>query len=95
MAPQAYQFRPMAPADLPLVRRWLEMPHVSQWWGDAREQFMLIKGDFDHPAMDQFIVATDGRPTCNATTPPSGRRPAAAINLPALAGSISSSGNGI
>jgi aminoglycoside 6'-N-acetyltransferase len=62
MAPQAYQFRPMAHADLPLVRRWLEMPHVSQWWGDAREQFMLVKGDFDHPAMDQFIVATDGRP---------------------------------
>jgi aminoglycoside 6'-N-acetyltransferase len=62
MAPQAYQFRPMAHADLPLVRRWLEMPHVSQWWGDAREQFTLVKGDLSHPAMDQFIVETDSRP---------------------------------
>ncbi len=62
MAPQAYQFRPMAHADLPLVRRWLEMPHVSQRWGDAREQFVLVKGDLSHPAMDQFIVETDSRP---------------------------------
>jgi aminoglycoside 6'-N-acetyltransferase len=62
MAPQAYQSRPMAHADLPLVQRWLEMPHVSQWWGDAREQFMLIESDLSHPAMGQFIVETNRRP---------------------------------
>ena len=57
-----YEFRPMTADDLPLVKRWLAMPHVTQWWGDADEQFELVSGDLSHPAMDQFIVAWDGRP---------------------------------
>ena len=52
----------MTADDLPLVKRWLAMPHVTQWWGDAEEQFELVSGDLLHPAMDQFIVANDGRP---------------------------------
>jgi aminoglycoside 6'-N-acetyltransferase len=61
MAPQ-YQFRPMSAADLPMVRRWLETPHVAQWWHDPDEQFALVSEDLDHPAMDQFVVAADHRP---------------------------------
>ena len=57
-----YQFRPMSAADLPMVRRWLEAPHVAQWWHDPDTQFALVSGDLDHPAMDQFIVTTDERP---------------------------------
>ena len=57
-----YQFRPMAATDLPMVRRWLAAPHVVEWWGDAAEQFELVRVDLDHPGMDQFIIATDGRP---------------------------------
>jgi len=57
-----YEFRPTASDDLPLVKRWLEMPHVTEWWGDADEQFELVSGDLSHPAMDQFIVAMDDRP---------------------------------
>jgi len=52
----------MTADDLPLVRRWLGTPHVAEWWGDADEQFDLVRGDLDHPAMDQYIVATAGRP---------------------------------
>src|SRR5690349_6952727 len=52
----------MTADDLPLVKRWLAMPHVSAWWGDADEQFELVRGDLSHPAMDQFIVASDDRP---------------------------------
>jgi aminoglycoside 6'-N-acetyltransferase len=62
MVPQAYDFRPMTAADLPLVRRWLNRPHVTQWWGEPDEQFDLVSGDLRHPAMDQFIVATGDRP---------------------------------
>jgi aminoglycoside 6'-N-acetyltransferase len=58
----AYQFRPMAAADLPLLRDWLARPHVTQWWGDPDEQFDLVSGDLNEPAMDQFIVAADGAP---------------------------------
>jgi len=60
--PHGYQFHGFAAADLPLVRRWLAMPHVVQWWGDTDEQFALVSGDLADPAMDQFIVWKDGRP---------------------------------
>ena len=60
MAP--YQFRPMAAADLPMLRRWLAEPHVVQWWGDPAEQFALVRGDLGHPGMDQLIAAANGRP---------------------------------
>jgi aminoglycoside 6'-N-acetyltransferase len=57
-----YQFRPMSAADLPMVRRWLEAPHVAQWWHDPDMQFALVSEDLDHPAMDQFVVAAENRP---------------------------------
>ena len=38
MAPD-YVFRPMTAADLPLIRRWLAVPHVGEWWGDPAEQY--------------------------------------------------------
>ena len=57
-----YLFRPMTAADLPLVRHWLTRPHVMEWWGEPDEQFDLVRGDLDHPAMDQFIVTADARP---------------------------------
>lgn len=57
-----YMFRPMTSADLPLLKRWLAAPHVVEWWGDAEEQFELVSGDLDEPAMDQFIVTTGDRP---------------------------------
>jgi aminoglycoside 6'-N-acetyltransferase len=62
MGPRVYEFRPMSIADLPLVRRWLATPEVMRWWGNTDEQFGLISGDLDHPAMDQFIVAKDDCP---------------------------------
>jgi aminoglycoside 6'-N-acetyltransferase len=55
----AYTFRPMSSADLPTIRRWLETPHVSEWWHDPAEQFELVSGDLGHPDMAQFIVAAD------------------------------------
>jgi aminoglycoside 6'-N-acetyltransferase len=35
----------MARADLPLIRRWLALPHVRQWWGDPEES-TVKNGDF-------------------------------------------------
>jgi aminoglycoside 6'-N-acetyltransferase len=56
----AYTFREMTTADLPLIKRWLALPHVREWWGDPAEQYALVSGDLDEPAMDQFIVAAHG-----------------------------------
>ncbi|UPK35796.1 acetyltransferase [Bradyrhizobium sp. 186] len=58
----SYTFRPMTAADLPLARRWLGEAHVREWWGDPDEQFALVSGDLDEPAMDQFIVLAGERP---------------------------------
>ena len=57
----AYMFRPMSERDLPMIRRWLETRHVSQWWRDPSEQFGLVSADLADPDMDQFIVSSDGR----------------------------------
>src|SRR5258708_12137456 len=61
MAPE-YAFRPMTPADLPLIQQWLKLPHVREWWGDPNDQYTLVSGDLDEPAMDQYIVAVVGSP---------------------------------
>jgi len=57
-----YLFRPMTASDLPLIRHWLALPHVREWWGDPREQYTLVSGDLDEPAMDQYIFSTAGSP---------------------------------
>ena len=62
MAANAYEFRPMSAADLPMVRQWLERQHVTEWWGDVYKQFELVREDLEIEAMEQFIVATDRRP---------------------------------
>ncbi|MGO9046110.1 MAG: GNAT family N-acetyltransferase [Xanthobacteraceae bacterium] len=62
MASSSYGFGPMTAGDFPIVRRWLVMPHVSEWWGDPDEQFALVSDDLSHRAMDQFIVELDRRP---------------------------------
>jgi aminoglycoside 6'-N-acetyltransferase len=59
MAPD-YVFRPMTAADLPLIQRWLALPHVREWWGDPHQQYALVTGDLDEPAMDQYIFSLEG-----------------------------------
>ena len=44
-----------------MIKRWLAEPHVREWWGDPAEQYALVRGDLDEPAMDQYIVSADGR----------------------------------
>jgi aminoglycoside 6'-N-acetyltransferase len=56
-----YVFRDMTADDLAMIKRWLTEPHVRQWWGDPAEQYALVRGDLDEPAMDQYIVSSDGR----------------------------------
>ncbi|SDT28325.1 aminoglycoside 6'-N-acetyltransferase [Bradyrhizobium canariense] len=57
-----YVFRPMTTSDLALIRGWLALPHVREWWGDPDEQYALVSGDLDEPAMDQYIVCFAGNP---------------------------------
>jgi aminoglycoside 6'-N-acetyltransferase len=52
----------MTDSDLPLVHRWLAMPHVAEWWGNPDEQFALVREDLEQPDMDQFIVSIADHP---------------------------------
>jgi aminoglycoside 6'-N-acetyltransferase len=62
MVRELYEFRPMTADHLPMIRRWLDAPHVAQWWGEPETQYELISDDLSHAAMDQFVVVTDERP---------------------------------
>jgi aminoglycoside 6'-N-acetyltransferase len=57
-----YAFQPMSPDHLPMIRHWLETPEVVRWWGEPDEQYALVRGDLEHPDMDQFIVALEDHP---------------------------------
>ncbi len=57
-----YIFRPMIAADLPLIERWLALPHVKEWWGDPEQQYALVSADLAEPNMHQFIVSSAGSP---------------------------------
>jgi len=62
MVPCAYAFRPISAADLPLLGRWLTMPHVVQWWPGGIKQLDRVRAHLDDPAIDLFIVTADDRP---------------------------------
>jgi aminoglycoside 6'-N-acetyltransferase len=53
-----YHFRPMSVHDLPLVHAWQTAPYVREWWDDDP----ITLASEDEPAMDQRIVAVEGRP---------------------------------
>ncbi len=57
-----YTFTRVTPQDLPMIRAWLEEPHVRRWWGNPAEQIALIAGDLDEPTMGCYLAAFEGRP---------------------------------
>lgn len=59
----SYQFRPMTAADLPLMRRWLEMPHMTEWWGEPDEELGYIRDMIDGwDTTRPFIFSVDDEP---------------------------------
>jgi RimJ/RimL family protein N-acetyltransferase len=45
MSTAAFDFRPLAEADLPMLHLWLQRPHVAEWWGPA-ESVDELREDF-------------------------------------------------
>jgi len=58
----AIDFEPVAEAHLPMLRRWLEEPHVRQWWGDPDTEAELIRTGQESGEVDGYIVHVDGEP---------------------------------
>jgi aminoglycoside 6'-N-acetyltransferase len=58
-----YDFHPMSAADLPLMRRWLERPHVREWWGDPETELGYIRDMIEgRDTTRPFIFSVDGEP---------------------------------
>jgi aminoglycoside 6'-N-acetyltransferase len=56
-------FRPVGPADYPLLRRWLSAPHLSEWWGDPDEELGHIRDMVEgRDTTRPFIIEVDGAP---------------------------------
>jgi RimJ/RimL family protein N-acetyltransferase len=69
-SPERISFRPLAEADLPLLHRWLNTPHVSEWWkvnGKRNPDYAAVTGKFMPRIRGQepvscFLVLYDNRP---------------------------------
>jgi hypothetical protein len=72
----AYHFRPLTCADLTMVARWLETPEVLRWWGDPKEQIVLITEDLDQPLMGNgsWSIKVAPSPTCRPIPQMPGRK---------------------
>jgi aminoglycoside 6'-N-acetyltransferase len=57
-----FAFRPVAESDLPMLRAWLEAPHVRRWWGDPDRELAEISGAMEEAGVDPYIVTLHGRP---------------------------------
>ena len=59
----ATAFDPVGPADLPMLRRWLEMPHMREWWGDPETEIGYIRDMIEgRDTTRPFIFSVDGEP---------------------------------
>lgn len=56
-------FEPVAQRHLPLLRSWLEAPHMREWWGEPEKELGFIRDmiagrDTTRP----FLILLDGEP---------------------------------
>lgn len=59
----AYEFHPMNAGHLPLMRRWLEMPHVKEWWGEPDTELGYIRDMIEgRDTTRPFLFSVDGEP---------------------------------
>lgn len=57
-----YDFRPVTRKDLPLLRQWLALPHIAEWWGTVEDEIAGIEEAMDSIETEPLIVELDGRP---------------------------------
>ena len=56
-------FSPVGEEHYPLLRTWLEMPHVRDWWGDPDEELDFIRDMVEEKDTTRpFLITLDGEP---------------------------------
>ena len=57
----AIGFRPVGPADLPMLERWMRGPHWREWWGDSDEEIRFVHDMIEgRDTTRPFIFTADG-----------------------------------
>lgn len=56
-------FRPLVATDLPTMARWLEQPHMREWWGEPAVELGYIRDMVEgRDRTRPFIFELDGQP---------------------------------
>jgi RimJ/RimL family protein N-acetyltransferase len=59
----AISFRPVTPHDYPLLRDWMNRPHMREWWGEPEEELGFIVDMVEgRDTTRPFIIVLDGEP---------------------------------
>ena len=54
-------FEPVAECHLPLLRSWIELPHVQTWWGEPEVEIAMIRDMVEgRDSTRPYIVTVDG-----------------------------------
>jgi RimJ/RimL family protein N-acetyltransferase len=54
-------FRPVTPADRPMLASWIARPHWQRWWGPAEQEADDIVAHVTDPDVGPFFITLDGR----------------------------------
>ena len=56
-------FAPVGPEHYPLLRKWLEEPHMREWWGDPQEELGFIVDMVEgRDTTRPFLIVLGGEP---------------------------------
>ena len=61
--PARIGFSPVGEEHYPLLRAWLNMPHVREWWGDPEEELGFIRDMVEgRDTTRPYLIELDGEP---------------------------------
>lgn len=61
--PRRIGFSPVGEEHYPLLRAWLETPHVREWWGDPEEEIGFIRDMVEgRDTTRPYLIQFDGEP---------------------------------
>jgi RimJ/RimL family protein N-acetyltransferase len=61
--PAPIGFLPVTAEHYPLLRRWLEEPHMREWWGDPEQELGYIRDMVEgRDTTRPFLITLDGEP---------------------------------
>jgi len=59
----AIRFEPVRAEHLPMLRRWLEKPHMREWWGETEEELGFIRDMVEgKDSTRPFLIMLEGAP---------------------------------